>query len=129
MEKPILKKPPTRERLPDERKGLVHRFCVGDVKIYVKTGQYPDGRLGEVFLKASKQGSLLSGMADAFSIVLSVALQYGVPLKVITEKLKNTRFEPQGEVKGAVIEPPRCNSILDYLARWLEARYIKPNDS
>ncbi len=121
-----------RVRLPDERNGLVHRFTVGGVRIYVNTGEYEDGALGEVFLKADKQGSFTSGVADGLSIILSVALQHGVPLEAFTDKLKNTRFEPEGMVEGGMLpdEPTRnkCTSVLDYLARWLESRYGKKKD-
>lgn len=113
----------TRTRLPSDRAGLTHRFQVGKVKIYVETGCYPDGALGEVFLKADRQGSFVSGILDAVSIVTSVALQHGVPLSAITSKLVGTRFEPDGAVTGGVLDKNRCTSVMDYLARWLESRY------
>jgi ribonucleoside-diphosphate reductase alpha chain len=118
--------PPTeRVRLPGERQGRIHRFVVGKVKVYVETGEYANGRLGEVFLKADKQGTFVSGILDCLSIVTSIALQHGVPLQDITSKLTGTRFEPDGNVDGSQLEHPRCTSVMDYLARWLDARYAK----
>lgn len=118
---------PVRNRLPSTRKGLIHRFTVGigaeAVSVYVETGVYEDGRIGEVFLKADRQGTLVSGLLDGISLTLSLSLQYGVPLQEVTAKLRGTRFEPQGQVEGSVLGPVIATSILDYLARWLDDRY------
>ena len=87
---------PTRERLPKRRHSQTTSFTVGGAEGYLTAGTYDDGRLGEVFLKFGKQGSTLAGVMDAFSIVTSVALQYGVPLETFVEKFTNMRFEPAG---------------------------------
>lgn len=116
----------TRERLPLERSALIHRFAFGDgaerIRIYLHAGMYPDGRLGEIFLTADKQGSLLSALFDTVAVLISVALQNGVPLADITSKLKNTRFEPMIVTDGAP-EIPHALSVLDYLGRYLELRF------
>jgi len=115
-----------RFKLPTDRDGHTHKVHLGsgenEIKIYIQTGHYTNGQLGEVFLKADKQGSLISGLMDALSMMISVGLQYGVPVSLIVEKLKNTRFEPQGVVRNGVVST--CTSVIDYTARWLEARYV-----
>lgn len=121
-----------RRKLPADREGITHRFSVGTgndaVTVYVQTGQYSDGALGEVFLKADKQGSLVSGLVESLSVVVSLALQYGVPLEVIVDKLKSTRFSPAGRVSYGGETPKNCTSIVDYLVRWLEQRYKKEEE-
>jgi hypothetical protein len=115
--------PLTRFRLPETRDGITHRvdFRVDgeEFAMYIQPSFYEDGMMGEVFLKADKQGSFVSGLTDALSITLSVALQYGVPLAHIVEKLKGSR---SGEGVCALGNPPikRCKSVVDYLAQWLE---------
>lgn len=89
--------------------------------LYVTVGCYPDGKVGEIFLKADRMGSTISGLLDALSMCISVALQSGVPLEWFTDKLKNMRFEPSGATNDPKL--PRVTSIADALARWLEIKF------
>jgi ribonucleoside-diphosphate reductase alpha chain len=129
---PEPKKPPEREKLPPERAGLTRTFRLAYIhkdgspdvmSIYIKTGIYPDGRLGEIFITADKIGSLASGALDAAATMVSLLLQYGVPLDVITSKLRHTRYPPNGFTRDE--EFPSCSSALDLVAQYLEARYGK----
>ncbi len=111
-----------REKMPVERASLTHKFSVGGHEGYVTVGMYEDGRPGEVFVKMSKEGSTLSGVMDGLALTLSMGLQYGVPLKVLVDKLVNTRFEPSGITANSNIR--FVSSVLDYLARWLGSKFI-----
>ena len=111
-----------RQRLPDERASTTHKFSVGGSEGYITVGMYADGRPGEVFIKMSKEGSTLSGVMDGLALTLSIGLQYGVPLKVLVDKLINTRFEPSGFTENAQIR--FATSVLDYVGRWLGGRFI-----
>ncbi len=111
-----------REKLPVERTSITHKFSVGGHEGYITVGMYEDGRPGEVFIKMSKEGSTLSGVMDGLALTLSIGLQYGVPLKVLVDKLVNTRFEPSGITANPNIR--FATSVLDYLARWLGGRFI-----
>jgi ribonucleoside-diphosphate reductase alpha chain len=111
-----------REKMPVERASITHKFSVGGHEGYVTVGMYEDGRPGEVFIKMSKEGSTLSGVMDGLALTLSMGLQYGVPLKVLVDKLVNTRFEPSGITANPNIR--FVSSVLDYLARWLGGRFI-----
>jgi ribonucleoside-diphosphate reductase alpha chain len=111
-----------REKMPVERASITHKFSVGGHEGYVTVGMYEDGRPGEVFIKMSKEGSTLSGVMDGLALTLSIGLQYGVPLKVLVDKLVNTRFEPSGITANPNIR--FVSSVLDYLARWLGGRFI-----
>ena len=111
-----------RERLPAERRSITHRLEVGGHEGYIIVGMYDDGRPGEVFIKMAKEGSTLSGVMDGLALSLSIGLQYGVPLKALVDKLKNTRFEPSGFTQNPEIR--YASSILDYLARWLGGKFI-----
>jgi ribonucleoside-diphosphate reductase alpha chain len=111
-----------REKMPVERASVTHKFSVGGHEGYVTVGMYEDGRPGEVFIKMSKEGSTLSGVMDGLALTLSIGLQYGVPLKVLVDKLVNTRFEPSGITANPNIR--FVSSVLDYLARWLGGRFI-----
>jgi ribonucleoside-diphosphate reductase alpha chain len=111
-----------REKMPVERASLTHKFSVGGHEGYVTVGMYEDGRPGEVFVKMSKEGSTLSGVMDGLALTLSMGLQYGVPLKVLVDKLVNTRFEPSGITANPNIR--FVSSVLDYLARWLGSKFI-----
>jgi|WetSurMetagenome_2_1015567.scaffolds.fasta_scaffold46139_6 ribonucleoside-diphosphate reductase alpha chain len=121
--------PSERRELPVTRSGKtkkIHLHYVQDktpkdLKIYVTTGEYEDGQPGEVFLKADKAGSTISGLLDALSITMSLGLQYGVPLQKILDKLVNLRFEPKGTTDDP--DMPRVCSIVDAVAKWLAARY------
>lgn len=110
-----------RKRLPDERKSICHKFSVAEHKGYIHVGLYDDGKPGEIFIKMAKEGSMISGLMDSFAVVTSLALQYGTPLEVITSKLRNTYFEPFGATGSKDI--PRASSIMDYLAKWLAAKF------
>src|SRR6187551_704768 len=113
---------PTRERLPKRRGSQTTSFAVGGAEGYLTAGTYEDGRLGEVFLKFGKQGSTLAGVMDAFSIVTSVALQYGVPLETFVEKFTNMRFEPAGMTDDPDVR--MAQSLMDYVFRRLALDYL-----
>ena len=118
---------PHRERLPDTRESITKKFHVTkqdgtDMKVYAIAGMYADGRLGELFLHADKVGSTAHGALDAAAISFSVALQYGIPLRVITSKWKGTKFGPEGGKIGDV-KNPRGVSILSLVATWLEEKF------
>ncbi|MGQ9573037.1 MAG: vitamin B12-dependent ribonucleotide reductase [Dehalococcoidia bacterium] len=113
---------PYRERLPDERQSITHKFAVGEQEGYLTVGLYEDGRPGEIFVKIAKEGSTVSGLMDAVALLTSVSMQYGVPLEDITRKLKNTRFEPYGRTNNPHI--PWATSLVDYIFRWLELKFV-----
>jgi len=113
---------PVRERLPRKRRSYTTSFKVGEAEGYITVGEYADGRLGEVFVKMSKQGSTLAGIMDAFSMSTSVALQYGVPLETFVSKLANSRFEPAGMTNDPDIR--MAQSVLDYIMRRLALDYL-----
>lgn len=115
---------PLRQRMPDERKGLVHHFSVGGHEGYVVVGLYEDGRPGEMFIRMAKAGSSINGLMDSFGIAVSLALQYGVPLKVLCDKFSHTRFEPSGW--SGVKEIGYAKSLMDYLFRWLALKFLPP---
>jgi ribonucleoside-diphosphate reductase alpha chain len=111
-----------REKLPVERDSVTHKFSVGGHEGYITVGMYADKRPGEIFIKMAKEGSTLSGVMDGLALTLSIGLQYGVPLKVLVDKLLNTRFEPSGITANANIR--FATSVLDYIARGLGGRFI-----
>ena len=111
-----------RHRLPDERRSTTHRFSVAGHKGYITVGMYPNGEPGEVFIVMAKEGSTVSGLVSSFAQVVSVALQYGVPLEVLCEKFVHTRFEPSGFTGNAEI--PLATSIMDYIFQWLKLRFL-----
>lgn len=112
-----------RRRLPDERHSLTHHFSVGGQEGYVTVGLYEDGLPGELFIRMAKEGSTVSGLMDSFATAVSLALQYGVPLKVLCDKFSHTRFEPSGWSGNPKIG--YAKSLTDYLFRWLELRFLK----
>jgi ribonucleoside-diphosphate reductase alpha chain len=112
---------PNRERLPDERRAITHKFSIAGHEGYVTVGLYDDGRPGEVFITMSKEGSTISGLMDALATTVSIALQYGVPLSVIADKLSHTRYEPSGFTGNKDI--PIAKSITDYIFRWLASKF------
>ncbi len=118
----VAEKRPPRRRLPDERTAVTHKFSIAGHEGYVTVGLYEDGAPGEVFLTMAKQGSVVSGLVDAFATSVSLALQYGVPLKVLCNKFQHTRFEPSGFTENRDI--PIAKSITDYVFRWLELRFL-----
>src|SRR5713226_3984405 len=101
-----------RERLPDERHSITHKFSLS----------YDDGRPGELFIKMAREGSTLSGVMDGLALTISIGLQYGVPLRALVDKLINTRFEPSGITMNPEIR--FASSVLDYIARWLGGKFI-----
>ncbi|MFT2018837.1 vitamin B12-dependent ribonucleotide reductase [Streptomyces sp. 796.1] len=113
---------PVRNRLPKGRPGITTSFTVGGAEGYMTANSYPDDGLGEVFLKMSKQGSTLAGMMDAFSIAVSVGLQYGVPLETYVSKFTNMRFEPAGMTDDPDVR--MAQSIVDYIFRRLALDFL-----
>ena len=113
---------PVRKRLPKSRPSTTTSFSVGGAEGYMTAGAYADGTLGEVFLKLGKQGSTLAGVMDAFSIAVSIGLQYGVPLQTFVEKFTNLRFEPAGMTDDQDIR--MAQSMMDYVFRRLALDYL-----
>ncbi len=113
---------PRRQRLPKSRASRTTSFAVGGAEGYMTSGAYDDGRLGEVFLKLGKQGSTLSGVMDAFSIAVSIGLQYGVPLESFVQKFTNLKFEPAGMTDDPDIRI--AQSVMDYIFRRLALDYL-----
>ncbi len=113
---------PTRKRLPKSRPSVTTSFTVGGAEGYMTASSYPDDGLGELFLKMSKQGSTLAGMMDAFSIAVSIGLQYGVPLETYVSKFTNMRFEPAGLTDDPDVR--MSQSIMDYMFRRLALDYL-----
>jgi ribonucleoside-diphosphate reductase alpha chain len=122
VEKKVVEYRPTRKRLPKSRPSRTTSFAVGGAEGYMTAGSYPDDGLGEVFLKLGKQGSTLAGVMDAFSIAISIALQYGVPLETYVQKFTNMRFEPAGLTDDPDIR--MAQSMLDYIFRRLALDYL-----
>lgn len=112
----------TRKKLPNERRSITHKFSVGGHEGYVTVSMYPDGSPGEVFVKMAKEGSTLSGVMDALAVSVSIALQYGVPLRVLVDKFRNSHFEPSGYTQNPEIR--YAKSIVDYIGRWLGGKFI-----
>jgi ribonucleoside-diphosphate reductase alpha chain len=111
-----------RHKLQEERASITHKFKVGDHEGYVTVGLYPNGDPGELFVKMAKEGSTVSGLMDSFALAVSLALQYGVPLKTFCEKFAHTRFEPSGWSGNAEIG--YAKSIMDYIFRWMQMRFL-----
>jgi ribonucleoside-diphosphate reductase alpha chain len=121
-----IKAPPraVRHRLPEERASLTHKFNIAGHEGYITVGLYPNGQPGEIFIKMAKEGSTVSGLMDAFATSISLALQHGVPLKVLCEKFTHTRFEPSGFTGNPHV--PIAKSVTDYIFRWLQFRFVEP---
>ncbi len=115
---------PVRRRLPDERRAITHKFDIAGHEGYVTVGLFEDGQPGELFLVMAKEGSTISGFADAFAQAISYALQYGVPLQVLVDKFSHTRFEPSGMTKNAEVR--FAKSIVDYIFRWMATKFLSP---
>jgi ribonucleoside-diphosphate reductase alpha chain len=123
IEREVERKRAVRERLPDRRTGYIQKAVVGGHKVYLHTGEYKDGRLGEIFLDMHKEGAAFRSLMNNFAIAVSVGLQYGVPLEEFVEAFTFTRFEPAGLVRGnAAIK--NATSILDYIFRELAISYL-----
>jgi ribonucleoside-diphosphate reductase alpha chain len=111
-----------RRKLQNERSSITHKFSVGGHEGYLTVGKYEDGTPGEIFIKMAKEGSTLSGIMDAFALSVSIALQYGVPLRALVDKFVNSRFEPSGYTGNPEIR--YAKSIVDYIGRWLGGKFI-----
>jgi ribonucleoside-diphosphate reductase alpha chain len=114
-----------RHKLPSERDSITHKFSIGGHEGYLTVGKYEDGTPGEIFIKMAKEGSTLSGIMDAFALSVSIALQYGVPLRALVDKFVNSRFEPSGYTGNREIR--YAKSIVDYIGRWLGGKFISPD--
>ncbi len=111
-----------RRRLPDERRAITHRFSIGNHKGYLTVGLYDDGAPAELFITMAKEGSVISGMMDAFATSISIGLQYGVPMNVLVKKFVHTRFEPSGFTSNPNIRIAK--SIIDYIFRYLAMKFL-----
>ena len=116
---------PVRRKLPAVRRAMTHKFSIGGHEGYITVGMYDDGQPGEIFLVMAKEGSAISGLMDSFATAISLALQYGVPLKVLIDKFSHVRFEPSGHTGNP--EVPFAKSIVDYIFRWLASKFL-PTD-
>ena len=117
---------PHRRRLPSERNAVTHKFEISGHEGYITVGLYPDGQPGEIFMKMAKEGSTVSGLMDTLATTVSVALQYGVPLRDLVNKFAHVRFEPSGFTGNQEI--PIAKSIVDYIFRWLGSRFLSTDD-
>jgi ribonucleoside-diphosphate reductase alpha chain len=115
---------PKRRKLPDERNAITHKFDIAGHEGYITVGLFEDGTPGEIFLVMAKEGSTISGFADAFAQAISYALQYGVPLQALVDKFSHARFEPSGMTKNPEIR--FAKSIVDYIFRWLATKFLSP---
>ncbi|HEX4456957.1 MAG TPA: vitamin B12-dependent ribonucleotide reductase, partial [Polyangia bacterium] len=111
-----------RRKLPDERQSLTHKFSIADHDGYITVGLYENGMPGEIFIRMAKEGSTISGLMDSFATAISLALQHGVPLKLLVDKFSHTRFEPSGWTGNPDIS--RASSIMDYIFRWLGRKFM-----
>jgi ribonucleoside-diphosphate reductase alpha chain len=123
----LAKRQPVRRRLPEERESITHKFVIGDHEGYLTTGLYPDGTPGEIFMVMAKEGTVVSGLSDCFATAISLALQYGVPLKVLVDKFSHTRFEPSGFTHHPQIR--YAKSIADYIFRWMAYKFLNEEDA
>jgi ribonucleoside-diphosphate reductase alpha chain len=123
-ESPPQKEParPRRERLPDTRQSLTHKFNVAGHEGYITVGLYPDGQPGELFITMAKEGSTVGGLMDCFGTAISMSLQYGVPLEVLVNKFSHTRFDPMGHTTNPEVR--MAKSVVDYIFRWLAVQFI-----
>ena len=117
---------PGRRKLPDERRSITHKFSINGHEGYITVGVYDDGQPGEIFLVMAKEGSTISGLMDAFATMVSLSLQYGVPLRALVDKFSHTRFEPSGFTKNPEI--PIAKSITDYIFRWLASKFLSQEE-
>ena len=113
--------------MPDRRKGYIQKATIGDHKVYLHTGEYEDGKIGEIFIDTSKEGELVKALMNNFAIAISLGLQYGVPLDEFISAYVGTKFEPSGKVKGndRILT---ATSILDYIFRELAISYLNRED-
>jgi len=120
------KRTPYRRRLPDERRAITHKFSIQSHEGYITVGLYDDGKPGEIFLVMAKEGSVVSGLMDSFATAISMALQYGVPLRVLVQKFSHARFEPSGFTNNPQI--PMAKSVVDYIFRWLATKFLSKEE-
>jgi len=113
---------PSRKKLPDERQSITHKFDIAGHEGYITVGLFADGTPGEIFLTMAKEGSTISGFADAFAQAISYALQYGVPLQALVDKFSHARFEPSGMTKNPEVR--FAKSIVDYIFRWMATKFL-----
>jgi ribonucleoside-diphosphate reductase alpha chain len=121
------KKNNNRSKMPDRRKGYIQKVTIADHKIYLHTGEYDDGKVGEIFIDMNKEGELVKALMNNFAIAISLGLQYGVPLEEFVDAFIQTKFEPSGEIKGndRILS---ASSILDYIFRELAISYLGRED-
>ena len=121
------KKTNDRSKMPDRRKGYIQKVTIGNHKIYLHTGEYDDGKVGEIFIDMNKEGELVKALMNNFAIAISLGLQYGVPLDEFVDAFIETKFEPSGEIKGndRILN---ASSILDYIFRELAISYLGRED-
>ena len=121
------KKTNDRSKMPDRRKGYIQKVTIGNHKIYLHTGEYDDGKVGEIFIDMNKEGELVKALMNNFAIAISLGLQYGVPLDEFVDAFIETKFEPSGEIKGndSILN---ASSILDYIFRELAISYLGRED-
>src|SRR5205085_2404410 len=123
----IVERDRTRRKLPDRRKGYIQKAAVGGHKVYLHTGEYDDGLLGEIFIDMHKEGAAFRSLMNNFAISISIGLQYGVPLEEFVDAFVFTRFEPAGRVDGND-SIRSATSILDYIFRELAVSYLDRHD-
>jgi ribonucleoside-diphosphate reductase alpha chain len=113
--------------MPDRRKGYIQKVTIGNHKVYLHTGEYEDGKIGEIFIDTSKEGELVKALMNNFAIAVSLGLQYGVPLDEFVSAYVGTKFEPSGKVHGndRILS---ATSILDYIFRELAISYLSRED-
>ena len=120
---PVLRSTPYRRRLPDTRASVTHKFEIdGAYEGYLTVGLFEDGAPGELFITMAKEGSTVGGLMDTVGTLVSMGLQYGVPMAVFVDKFTHTRFDPSGFTKNPDI--PIARSVIDYIFRWLGVRFI-----
>ena len=123
----VVESRPVRRHLPVERHSITHKFAVAGHEGYLTIGMYEDGTPGEIFIVMAKEGSTLSGVMDSFATTCSMALQYGVPLKVLVDKFSHTRFEPSGFTSNPQV--PYAKSIMDYIFRYLASKFLPSEEA
>src|SRR2546422_4617032 len=123
----IIESRPVRRHLPVERHSITHKFSLAGHEGYLTIGMYEDGTPGEIFIVMAKEGSTLSGVMDSFATTCSMALQYGVPLKVLVDKFSHTRFEPSGFTSNPQV--PYAKSIMDYIFRYLASKFLPAEEA
>jgi ribonucleoside-diphosphate reductase alpha chain len=123
----VVENKPVRRHLPVERHSITHKFSVAGHEGYLTIGMYADGTPGEIFIVMAKEGSTLSGVMDSFATTCSMALQYGVPLKVLVDKFSHTRFEPSGFTSNPQV--PYAKSIMDYIFRYLASKFLPADEA